>query len=430
MRGSVDFDKERLAHNLTPGAALEAWTATATSTARASLNRLLAWLEASPEITSDPNDFKAHPWFTRRIVSPHGHPSRIVLKAAYAAFAFAPELMRKVCSIPRVQTAGAATWLAQGFLRVYGLTRDIRYLAIAEEWMARLESLKIRDREESLWGFPFDWQSVILIPANTPLSYTSWQAAQTYFEYYHMTGSEEALRRTVATCQSMLRTFTRPVDIPAELCLSYSPYDCMQVYNVNALMGGLFSQLGAEVGNSELSTCGARLLNWVARGQQEDGRWIYFSKSFRTVANSVDHFHTAMTLQGLLSGYLAAQEHQEWEKALERGIEFYLNYLFDSKCRPRFSDSASYPTDVMSCAEGILFLDQLRRSIPGGLSSSQVEIQEVLYGLVDWVISDFQEKRGSFYFQGYPGYKIRLRSYRWGQGAMLKALASFLQEPA
>jgi hypothetical protein len=204
----------------------------------------------------------------------------------------------------------------------------------------------------------------------------------------------------------------------------------MQVYNVNALMGGLFSQLGAEVGNSELSNCGARLLNWVARGQQEDGRWIYFSNSFRTVANSVDHFHTAMALQGLLSGYLAAQEHQEWGKALERGIKFYLHYLFDSNCRPRFSDSASYPTDVMSCAEAILFLDQLRRSIPGGLSSSQVEIQEALYGLVDWVISDFQEKRGSFYFQGYPGYKIRLRSYRWGQGAMLKALASLLQEPA
>lgn len=337
--------------------------------------------------------------------------------------------MRTVLGVARVQTAGAAAWQAQGFLKVFGLTRETKYLTTAERWIARLESLKIPDRRDRLWGFPFDWQSVILIPANTPLFYTSWQAAQTYFEHYQMTESQESVRDAVVICRSMLGTLSRLVDTPEELCLSYSPYDFMQVYNVNASMGGLLSQLGRETANPELLNNGARLLNWVARGQQEDGRWVYFSKKFGTVPNSVDHFHTAMTLQGLLSGYLAAPEHQEWKEVLERGIKFYLNHLFDSKQRPRFSDSQSYPTDVMSCAEGILFLDQLCKARAKDLISSSIEVQKALSGLVTWTITDFQEKCGSFYFQGYLGYKIRLRSYRWGQGAMLKALASFLQRP-
>jgi polysaccharide biosynthesis protein VpsJ len=403
--------------------------ATSITAAQSSLRRLLAWLETSPEVTRDPTDFKAHPWFVRRITTRHKRWTRLTLKTAYAAFALAPETMRTVLGIPRVQTAGAAAWQAQGFLKVFGLTRETKYLTTAERWMARLEGLKVSNRHDCLWGFPFDWQSVILIPANTPLLYTSWQAAQTYFEHYQITESQESISHALAICQSMLGTLNRLVDTPEELCLSYSPYDSMQVYNVNASMGGLLSQLGRETGNRELLNDGARLLNWVARGQQKDGRWVYFSKKFGPLPNSVDHFHTAMTLQGLLSGYLVAPEHEQWKEVLERGIKFYLNHLFDSKQRPRFSDSQSYPTDVMSCAEGILFLDQLCKARPNGLVSSPIEVQNALSGLVTWTTGDFQEKCGSFYFQGHPGYKIRLRSYRWGQGAMLKALASFLQQP-
>lgn len=429
MSGLLDFDEEASAHKPASAAISNPRTAASTPAAQSSLKRLLDWLETSPEVTSDPTDFKAHPWFARRITARHKRWTRLTLKTAYAAFALAPEAMRTAMGVPRVQTAGAAAWQAQGFLKVFGLTRETRYLTTAEKWIVRLESLKVPERRDRLWGFPFDWQSVILIPANTPLFYTSWQAAQTYFEHYQMTESQESIRDAVVICQSMLGTLNWLVNTPEELCLSYSPYDSMQVYNVNASMGGLLSQLGSETGNPELLKDGARLLNWVARGQQEDGRWVYFSKKFGTVPNSVDHFHTAMTLQGLLSGYLTAPDHQEWKKVLERGIKFYLNHLFDSRQRPRFSDSQSYPTDVMSCAEGILFLDQLRKAKPGHPISSSIEVQKALSGLVIWTSRHFQEKCGSFYFQGYPGCKIRLRSHRWGQGAMLKALASFLQPP-
>jgi hypothetical protein len=249
-----------------------------------------------------------------------------------------------------------------------------------------------------------------------------------------LTESRNALSHTLAICRSMLKTFNRPVDTPEELCLSYSPNDYMQVYNVNALMGGLFTQVGVKTGSPDLVSYGARLLNWVARGQQKDGRWVYFSKTFRMEFNSVDHFHTAMTLQGLLTGYQAVPKYHEWENALGRGTQFYLDRLFDSNYRPRFTDSRSYPTDIMSCAEGILFLDQLRKTMrkdPGlaVLGSSLTDVEEVLHGLVSWTVGDFQEKCGSFYFQGHPGFRVRLRSHRWGQGAMLKALAAFLEQP-
>ena len=83
----------------------------------------------------------------------------------------------------------------------------------------------------------------------------------------------------------------------------------------------------------------------------------------------------------------------------------------------------------MSCAEGILFLDQLRKARPREPISSAIEAQRALSGLATWAIGDFQEKRGSFYFQGYPGYKIRPAFLPMGAGSNAKALASSLQQP-
>ena len=62
LRDLLDFDKEASADNQASEAALEPSKGTS-NRAQTSLNRLLAWLETSPEVTCDPNDFKAHPVF-------------------------------------------------------------------------------------------------------------------------------------------------------------------------------------------------------------------------------------------------------------------------------------------------------------------------------------------------------------------------------
>ena len=393
--------------------------------ANAALNRLLSWLEAAPEVTWDPNDFKGHPWFVAKLAKRSQWTAKSALTTAYAAFALAPVAMRQLLGIQKAQTAGATAWLTQGYLRTFELKGDSRYLRTAENWLARLGALQIPQYASPTWGFPFDWQSGIMIPANTPLSYTVWQAAQSYFEHYLVTGSKDSLQIALDTCRGVTKILNRPVDTSEELCLSYSPFDSMEVYNTNALIGGLFIRLSTICSDSLLLSHGQRMLNWVARGQQSDGTWNYVSTAFSRDSMSVDHFHTAMTLQGLLSGS-TVMPNREWDAAIDRGTRIYLSRFFERDFRPRYSHERALPTDVMNCAEGILFLEQLLTASPMFPSPLMSKAQEILEGLVAWTVRNFQERDGCFSTLRYGRLRMSLHSHRWGQGALLKALTTFL----
>jgi len=200
----------------------------------------------------------------------------------------------------------------------------------------------------------------------------------------------------------------------------------MEVYNINALAGGICCEVGATVGDASVSDLGFRMLNWVADGQQTDGSWEYFSKGSGGGVSSIDHFHTAMTLHGLLDG-LQVMEERKWQSAVNLGLEFYLSRMFDKNGRPKYFHSKTFPIDIMSSAEGILLLSKVKQDQLLWINSSLRQAAlEKLDGLVLWSCSNLQTGKGDFYYRIYPLGKLSLGSIRWGQGAMLKALASYL----
>jgi hypothetical protein len=393
--------------------------------ARASLNRLLSWLDAAPEVTADPFDFKAHPWFVRKLSARNQLSSKLALKAAYTSFALAPNLMRRFLKVKKIQTAGAAAWLSQGHIELFRLTKDETDRAAALSWLEQLNQLRA-DTQEVAWGLPFDWQSLVLLPANCPLLYPTWQSGQAFYNFYRITGDSASLKLCLAACLGMGSVFNRLVDTPTHLCLSYSPHDQMQVYNINALAGGICCQVGAATYDSTVSDLGFRMLNWVTDGQQQDGSWEYFSNRAEDSPSFIDHFHTAMTLQGLLDGLEVVAE-QKWRCAVEAGLQFYLSRMFDAKDRPKYFDVKTFPIDIMSSAEGILLLSKVQKSPFSWISHAlRQESLERLEALVLWSCSNLQAPQGHFYYRVYPVGKLSLCSHRWGQGAMLKALASYL----
>lgn len=394
--------------------------------ARASLNRLLSWLEAAPKVSPDPFDFKAHPWFVRKLATRRKLSSRFALQAAYAGFALAPRFMRRLLKVQKKQTAGAVAWLSQAYAELFRLTGDEIHRANAFSCLEQLKQLQATNTPQMAWGLPFDWQSLVLLPAQCPLLYPTWQSIRGFYDFYRLTGDSTALDICVAACRGMGTAFNRLVDSSAHLCLSYSPHDRMEVYNINALAGGICCEVGASVGDASVSDLGFRMLNWVADGQQTDGSWEYFSKRSGGGASSIDHFHTAMTLHGFLDGLQVMQE-RKWQTAVNLGLEFYLSRMFDKNGRPKYFDNKTFPIDIMSSAEGILLLSKVEQDQFSWLNPSlRHAALEKLDGLVLWSCSNLQTGKGDFYYRIYPVGKLSLGSIRWGQGAMLKALASYL----
>jgi hypothetical protein len=184
-------------------------------------------------------------------------------------------------------------------------------------------------------------------------------------------------------------------------------------------------KVGLLANKPDLLGCGQRMLDWVADGQKATGSWDYFSPAHSQQKSTVDHYHTAMTLQGLLTGSDSLGQGR-WDENLDRGLRFYFDQFFDRHGRPKFTPESTFPIDVMSVAEGVILLSRLQ-SCRTPLSASLLrEALNRRRELVNWACRNLQSSTGAFYWRLYPGLRIRLFSYRWGQGAMLKALAGFL----
>jgi hypothetical protein len=206
--------------------------------AQASLERLVAWLQQAPEITPDPNDFKALAWFARRLSDRNHFLYRLQLKGAYLFFGFFPRSMRRIVGVQVQQTAGAVSWMVQGHLALFWKTQLEKHLQAAESWLSRLDRMRATCNSPA-WGLPFDWQSVILLPANCPLLYTTWQAAQAYYDHFCATGENHSLQTARLAMLGLEHTFRQTTRDRDQTGFSYSPHDSMQVFNTNSLAGGL-----------------------------------------------------------------------------------------------------------------------------------------------------------------------------------------------
>lgn len=392
-----------------------------TRAARNSLGRLLGWIEAAPLVTPDPIDIKGHPWFLRRLATRDRFFSRWALKMAYVAVGLFPRGTRRLLRIPQHQTCGAAAWLVRAYLELFRHTGDADHLRTAEVWLSRLKEMRLNSYEEWCWDWPFDWQSKLLIPAHIPFVYDSCLAGQAFLEHFLCTGEKASLEVVLSACRGILSIFNRIVDNERHLCLSYSTIDRMQVPNVNALAGGMLCQVGRIVNQPQILDGGQRMLNWLADVQLADGSWGYILPD----EAAQDHYHAAMTLQGLLEGSDAIGQ-GKWIGNLERGIRFYLGKMFGPEGLPKYTPVSAYPIDAMNCAEGLILFSRLQ-SFDALPASLRAQARECYDRLLKWACRRMQSPQGDFYyFLYYPGIRLKLGSHRWGQGAMLKALACFL----
>src|SRR5213594_2804695 len=122
--------------------------------ARDSMDKLLAWVGRSPQVTLDPLDLKGHPWFTHRLASRDRILSRWALRAAYAAEAFCPRVLRRLFRIQPLQTAGAAATMAQGFLGLYRCRRSASHLLAANPGYINCSDCVYRDIRTMCGVFP------------------------------------------------------------------------------------------------------------------------------------------------------------------------------------------------------------------------------------------------------------------------------------
>jgi hypothetical protein len=423
------------------------------------------WLEAYGETSWDHQSFFAGP--TGRSAKSLYYRNRLIGTAAVAPMIFLEAFVpggRRLFHHP-IRFPIADAHYAMGFAFLYEATSEAKHLERAIHFLHELKKSRSPDFEEYCWGYPFDWVwRGGMIKQSTPLITTTPYCYEAFLQVAELLGqrpeisdqrseirgqmTHDGFERTdvrgrlgLPTLNHQPSTFDNPKDllkivesiarhaaydikafrtsVTASSC-SYTPFDEGGVINAAAYRAFLLTSTSQNLSNDDYRKMAERNLNFVLENQNADGSWFYAVDGVR---DFVDHYHTCFVMKALAKIH-ALTGHEATLKALEKGVDYYLNNLFAEDGLPKpFSKAPRltvYKRELYDCAECINLCLLLRARFP----KLSEKLATVVRGILkDWVKPDgsFRSRRLHFGWDNVP-------MHRWGQSQMFRALAFYLVE--
>lgn len=379
------------------------------------------WLEVHGETSVDHQTFFAGRLGGAAKAFYYRRPTLGVVAVAPFIFceAFAPSARRFFHR--RIRFPIADAHYAMGFAFMYEATGDHKHLERARHFLNELEAARCPGFAHHCWGYPFDWVTRSgTIPAGTPLITTTPYA----FEAFLQVNALEPREAPTRVLESIARHATEDirdfkVSDRASSC-SYTPFDGGGVINAAAYRACMLTAAWRVFARPEYWAIAERNLNFVLDAQNADGSWYYAVDGVR---DFVDHFHTCFVMKALAKIH-ALTGHDGCRRALARGLEYYVEHLFDTDGLPRPFARAPrltvYRRELYDCAECVNLCLLLRDRFP----ECERTLETVVAGVLNaWVKPDgsFRSRRLILGWDNVP-------MHRWGQAQMFRSLAYYWRD--
>jgi len=391
-----------------------------------SIHKLDSWIEANGWAGYDPYDIKGHPW----ILGPthnqnQNQASRTMRGGILLGAEFFPQASRKLLRIKKQINAKAMGLFATAYLILYQQSKKETYIQKAYECINWLWDNTSQGYTGKCWGYPFDWQSLILIPRGTPSVVVSSTCGEAFWNFYQLTGDRKYLDVCQDICEFFVTNFNIDYVHEDKICFSYTPIDRFHVHNANLFAAAFLIKVGKELNREGFYQHGIKALNYTLDAQNEDGSFYYWALSDGVAYNipeatlkTIDHYHTGFVLRSLYSIYKNTNADRVLE-TLTKGYQFYRDNLFKDKRVPKLKPDSIYPINIHSCAEAILCMSTLNDLFPDAMGYAQ--------NAFSWTRDNMQGKDGHFYYMKTEGKVNKIPYIRWGQAWMMRALSCFLE---
>jgi hypothetical protein len=302
--------------------------------------------------------------------------------------------------------------IALGYLHLFEISRNDRYLKKAEAMVPVLIGLASVAARNLGWGIRHEWTTVQgTVKSDTPCHTQTAYGYEFFVKLYDLTGN--------ATYKDYIERIARHIcyDYPEwwdgdKLTSAYSTMDRRSVVNANAYRMYMLLDAAERFENDVYREKGLATLRYVLSTQNPDGAFPYSAdQSF------VDGFHTCFVLKNICKiRLLISRESIDVERALKKGVDYYLEHLISADGYPiPFSVKPRgilYEYDCYDFAECINLLVDLK--IRG----------DIVQRLIDFVRVRFQTNEGWFIFRLYPLVRFKGVPYmRSANAAMFLALA-------
>jgi len=293
----------------------------------------VTWLEKYGEVSYDYQTFyagglggRAKALYYRSKI-----PGMVVVAPLVLLEAFCPASRRLFWKPQRFPIADAH--YAMAFALLTELTGDQRHYHRAVHFLDVLEQTRCPGYEYHAWGYPFDWVTRTgVMRSGTPLITTTAYVYEAFEHVYRQDGDDRWLSAMRSIAEHALRDFRDHEVAPGCATVGYNPDDTVGgVVNASAYRSFLLFKAATRFSRDDFHAAAVGNLNFVLRSQKVDGSWFYAEDGVR---DFIDHFHTCFVLKSLAK-IEAEIAPDGCRQAIERGVEYYVQNLFDDEGLPR-----------------------------------------------------------------------------------------------
>ncbi len=383
------------------------------------LRRFIKWLEDYGEISFDHQSFFAGPLGGRAKTLYYEKPAVGIIAVAPMIFfeAFIPSARRLFWQKQRFPIADAH--YAMGFTFYSQFSNERKDYERALHFLHILEQTRSSPYERFCWGYPFDWVTRNgTVPSGTPLITTTPYAYEAFLSVYQIDKNEKWLKIMRSIADHALHDI-QDFEISANsTSCSYSPNGEGGVINASAYRAFLLTRASIDFSEERYWQVAERNLNFVLQSQQQNGSWYYSTEGSR---DFVDHFHTCFVLKALtkiekLTG------HKGCRGAIEKGVKYYVENLFDENGLPKPFAKAPrltvYRHELYDYAECI----NLGTLLKGRFD----RLDELLTIVLEDLLSRWQKPDGSFRSRKLLLGWDNVPMHRWAQAQLFRSLCFFL----
>lgn len=389
---------------------------------RAALDHFVEWLGRHGETSYDHQSFFAGPVGRRAKALYYRTPLLGTVAIAPMIFseALLPAARRLFWEPQRFPIADAH--YAMGFAFLFQTSGEQAHYRRAVHFLEVLEATRCPGYEHHAWGYPFDWVTRTgTIRAGTPLITTVGYPYEAFRQIYEIDKDDRWRQIVRSTARHAFADYRDREVAPGVATCGYTPYpdDPAGVVNASAYRACLLTKAAVDFSEAEYGAVAERNLRFVLASQNSDGSWYYAMDGQR---DFVDHFHTCFVLKALATIETITGD-RRCTKAIERGVSYYVEHLFDEQGMPKpFSRAPRltiYRRELYDYAECVNIATLLRGRFP--------ELDDILTSVVEDLVNRWRKADGSFRSRELRFGWDNVPMHRWAQAQLFRALCFLLQ---
>ena len=391
---------------------------------RSTIERFVDWLDHYGELSYDFQTFYASPvgQNAKRLY----YKNRVLGTMAVAPIifceAFVPSARRLFWKPQRFPIADAH--YAMAFAALSKMLGEKKYYDRAVHFLKVLEETRCLGQKHSAWGYPFSWVCLEgTVDKSTPLITTEPYVYEAFSQVYEIDKDPKWRQIMQSLAQHVSEDYFDADTTVRGASASYCPSnqrDSGMVVNASAYRAFMLTKAALDFSEEKYRRQAERNMYFVLESQNPDGSWYYAMDGARSF---IDHFHTCFVMKALVK-IERMTGNSDCTAAIERGVQYYVNHLFDDQGLPRpFSKAPRltvYRRELYDYAECINLATLLRGRFE--------VLDQRLETVVNDILTRWQRLDGSFRSRHLLFGWDNVPMHRWAQSQLFRSLCLLLEQ--